>query len=261
MSCWAQPAAFLGNMGRITAAAAAGGVAALRRRCCCSFFAAKPATTFQAFSCHCAAAADCLAVFPTLLCRIRTICLVNKRLRELCLSLPLLGSLVVDIGGARALPRTVALRQFLAAHAAHIRELDLHIGSPHGLPAAQQMVLSAAVAGCMVACAAAGALQQLNVSAATHPYSTSWLPQLTALRKLRLGNPQRPLQLPEGVSRLMALQDAELAGAPVELEGGLPPSLTSLFLQDPVSTEMPRQVGCCRRGLCAAADSVVAIAM
>ncbi|KAL4428075.1 hypothetical protein ABPG75_002164 [Micractinium tetrahymenae] len=170
--------------------------------------------------------------------RFRHAALVCKRWRELCLSPVLLHCVVVRAVSA-PLPRYRALLSFLAAHAQHVRQLELRSYSH-----TDEEAVAAAVTSCLAACGTAGALQDLQVGLWTPQSSTdSWLPSLTSLRRLRLGTVARPLQLPHGISRLQALRDAELTGCPLELGYvRLPPSLTGLCLRDMASTALPHQL-------------------
>ena len=179
--------------------------------------------------------------------------LVSKRFRALCLAPQLLRSLDVTIGGGAGsvLPRTAALLQFLAAHAAHVRELDIEIhplssGGADLLSDSQLQEAGENVAGALMECAA-GALCSLLVGPETPLAGTAWLPALRHLQELYVGDADQPLFLPAASSQLTALAHADLLGSPLVLEGPLPPSLTRLSVQDEASAELPgqvRQAGC-----------------
>lgn len=166
-----------------------------------------------------------------------------KRFRALCLTPSLLTSISVR-AGADPLPRYRALLTFLAAHATAVHHLELRSYSQ-----TNEEAVAAAVTSCLAACGAAGRLEELTVGLWTPQGSVeTWLPQLTSLRRLRLGTVARPLHLPPGVSRLEALLDAELTGCPLHLgHARLPPALTKLVLRDMASTQLPHQVGALRR--------------
>ena len=197
----------------------------------------------------CVHVCGCHPALPTP--RFRSVALVSKRFRALCLAPQLLHSLDVSVGGSAdsVLQRSAALLQLLTAHAAHVEELVLDIEpvADEGdegagqLSDSQQQELAANVAGALTACAAAGVLQRLTVGAETLLPSLAWLPALRPLQKLQLGNDGWPLRLPAAFSRLTALADATLTGRPVALEGPLPPNLTRLHLNDTSGPELPLQ--------------------
>lgn len=187
-------------------------------------------------------------------CRLERVALVSKRFRELCLAPQLLRQLRVftnsDDGAAGMLQRTASALQFLTAHAAHVHDLEMHINDRNSsgtrvLTSSQQRQLEADVAGCLAACAAAaGALQELRIDEPTPLRSVAWLPALQQLQLLELGSPEEPLRLPAAASKLTALKMATLRGAPLVLEGRLPPGLTCLCIRGslPTCVQLPHQV-------------------
>ena len=179
--------------------------------------------------------------------RFRTVALVSKRFQAPCLAPQLLCRLDVSVPrDAAAPPRTAALPQFLAAHAAHVRELRMAArplkGGVRGLSDSQLQQLSESLAAALGACAAAPALRLLRISAGMPLSSAAWLPALQQLQQLRLGSSDRALHLPAATSGPTALRDAALVGSPLALQGALPPGLTRLHLEDAESAGMPRQV-------------------
>lgn len=180
-------------------------------------------------------------------CRFGAATLVCKRLRELCLSPQLLGSVAFYVGQpVTAVPRLRALLHFLLAHGRQVRELDVYQPPLNGLPAEQQLQEAAVWLGaCLAACSGPGSsLSRLVLSDVPQP-SLGLPPGLTALRELQLGRSKRPLRLPPGLQQLSCLTELHLVGRPIVLEHGaqLPASLLQLCLADRRSEQLPRQVG------------------
>lgn len=123
-----------------------------------------------------------------------------------------------------------ALLGFLTAHGEHIHDLELFFF------AGGDLELSALVISCLGACgSAATGLQRLSLRVwDTELENTAWLLGLTALQTLELSCNNHKLSLPTGMSRLTALTDAKLKGAPhpPEAAASLPSSLTRLCLDD-----------------------------
>lgn len=195
--------------------------------------------------------------------------LVSKRLRDACLAPQLLRSLRVHVDGHSddTLAAATAALQFLVAHASHVHHLDLTIHDidcegDGVLDEAEEREMHAAVAGCLAACATAGALRSLRVGGHTPLHGMAWLPALRQLRTLELGEEDAHLCLPAAASRLTALREARLTCRWLPLEGRLPPGLTRLYLQEGWDTaELPAQASarrtgrggcCCWRACCTA---------
>jgi hypothetical protein len=143
-------------------------------------------------------------------------------------------------------PRLHALLGLLAGHGSHVWSLDIlaiMVSAERTLDDRSSEV-AGLVAQCLQACCAAGgSLRQLRVSRWTPISDASCVAQLTRLTALTLGCYAQLLQLPAALSQLTALQEAELVGGPLMLEGPcLPTSLTSLAIYDPVATAMPSQL-------------------
>ncbi|KAL4448515.1 hypothetical protein ABPG75_005734 [Micractinium tetrahymenae] len=177
--------------------------------------------------------------------RFKSVSLVCKRLHAPCLATQLLRSLnvVIDLGDSNErIARAYALVAFLAAHARHVRTLQLRIiPAEHAGDARSQV--EAAVAGCLAACGAASALEQLFVSEETPPgRGAIFLPALTRLQKLQFGGLDTALHLAPSISRLQRLEEASLSGSPIRLPSTLPASITRLCLSDGVSKHLPRQL-------------------
>lgn len=129
--------------------------------------------------------------------RLQHVARVNKRLSGLCLAPQLLRSLQVtisDADGSKVVQRLEALLAFLAAHARHVRSLELDVHLPASASTEQDSEAAALVTACLTACAAAGgALEALYVSPDTPLGTTAWLTKLSNLQALeRLG--ERPVQ-------------------------------------------------------------------
>ena len=181
-----------------------------------------------------------------LICRFKNVSLVSKRFRDLCRAPVLLRWLVVDISGARLLPRSRALLAFLTLHAQHVRVLSLGIHPPQIADAPTIAELGALVVGCLSACAAIGRLERLTLLGDTPLGSIAWLPALHRLQYLCLGGQGRTLQLPSGFSRLTELKHLEALGSVVRFDApaNLPPFLTFLLLMGNTGTLLPQQVRC-----------------
>lgn len=177
-------------------------------------------------------------------CRFGTAALVCKRLRALCMSPQLLGTVSFDARQpVTAMPRLQALLRFLLAHGQHVRELVAFEVSLDGLPEAQQQEAAALLPACMTACGGpASRLNSLILADVPLP-SLDWLPGLAALRELQMGCEHRVLRLPPGLHHLSCLTRLSLSGSTVELESGapLPTSLLQLNLIDEHSESLPSQ--------------------
>lgn len=171
-------------------------------------------------------------------------CLACKRLRQLCLAPELLRSIQLAAWGPDALPRAQSLQRFLERHARHVRHLTLHLQLqdpqeelPFAIGPEPLGELDAAVACCLVACAAASSsgagLEELVLAHATDMSLTDaeqWLPRLTRLQVLWMGRETEALALPAHLSRLTALRELGLRAMafPSYDEVRLPTSLTRL---------------------------------
>lgn len=206
--------------------------------------------------------------------------LVCKRFRRLCLAPELLRTAQLGAEGEAALARCHSLQHFLAQHARHVRSLTLHLklssrseGAAAPAEPEQQAQLGAAVAGCLAACIAATpssssmGLQELVLSAATPvAYVEHWLPHLTCLRVLWLGQETETLRLPADMSSLTALRELGLRGRVVSCAGNLclPALLTRLHVTGRLGDEVLRsQVGnhsCAGLLACAAVPAMLSAA-
>lgn len=178
------------------------------------------------------------------------VALVCKRLLGLTRSPELLADCCIGIIGSDTdvLPRLRAAVTFLCTHGQHIRRLELCAEPTAGAayPPRSAKELEALVASCLAAISAAGGrLGTLVVGEQTPVVCTAWLPALTALAELDMGNRQYQLQLPNGISRLSCLRLVHLRGSMLHLPAdGLPPSLTELGLQGSSTAELSgAQVG------------------
>jgi len=187
---------------------------------------------------------------PTL-CRLKSVALVCRRLRALCLHPDLIRSITASIAGPRVLPRLRSLLAFLEAHAHSVHRLSLDVSAgdaPEGPLHSQQQSdeLAELAAGCLAAIAAGRAVEFLSTSETTPLASAAWLlePGLCQLKYLDMGSPLHPLALPD-LSSLVSLQMLGLTGSSVQLApqagSALPPSVTCLKLRDLQSTELPHQ--------------------
>lgn len=83
---------------------------------------------------------------------------VNKRLSGLCLAPQLLRPLqiaIYDDNGTVVVQRLQSLLPFLAAHARHVRSLELDVKVPADASTEQHSEAAALVTGVLIACAAA----------------------------------------------------------------------------------------------------------
>ncbi|KAL4421253.1 hypothetical protein ABPG75_010544 [Micractinium tetrahymenae] len=174
--------------------------------------------------------------------RFLNVALTCKRLRDACLSPPLLHSIsLVDYGGTSdgsIVRRLHSLLGFLAQHAAHVRSLELHFLSR----AKRQGALAALALACLATCAGHGMLEVLKVWTRAPLPSLEALTGFTRLRSLTLLTAGQPLRLPAAVSRLTALIDLKVEAASLRAGGPLPPSITRLSLANLQSTQLPCQI-------------------
>lgn len=175
-------------------------------------------------------------------CRLSSVSLACKQLRELCLAPARLRFLDVHISGEQTVARTEALLRFLVRHGAHVQTLTLDIAVPlleEGFSSGAEEVASL-VSACLAACAAAaaaqrgGSLRALRIEPHTPLHTASCLPLLTALEQLSmLGHSSLDLRLGSSWRQLTALQGAELSGR-LLCEGSgpaLPSSLEFLCIE------------------------------
>ena len=184
-------------------------------------------------------------------CRLRWVCAVSRRFRDLCCDPELLRDLQVHISSERVVERARSLLQFLLSHARHLWRLVLTIKEDSAqLDGAGVADMQLSVVMCLAVCGATGTLEELLISEDTPLRSLAWLPGLRRLRKLQLGSEVHALRLPDGLSRLTSLKEASVAGSCLlGLVGGDPPtlqlpsSLTKLSLTHAYIDGLPEQVG------------------
>ncbi|KAL4452185.1 hypothetical protein ABPG75_007847 [Micractinium tetrahymenae] len=194
----------------------------------------------------------CLA-FLTPRERFNVAALVCKRFRQLCLAPELLRCVQLAVVGERAVPRCRGLLAFLLAHAQHVRRLTLHACISEARPEeapdgelgdpALRLELQGVLQQCCAALGAAGAAEEVILSAATPVADAAWLASLPRLRLLWVGTDDAPLELPAGFSRLR-LREVGLRGRTVRLaDPCLPPGVTRLHLAGSGAAEMlPQQL-------------------
>lgn len=198
--------------------------------------------------------------------------LVCKRFRQLCLDPELLRIVQLAAVGERAVPRCRALLAFLQAHARHVRRLTVHACVSEARPSeapeeqlgdpALRQELAQVLQQCWDVLGAAGAAQEVVLSAATPVANTAWLAGLASLRLLWVGTDDAALELPAGFSELR-LREVGLRGSTVRLsDPRLSPTLERLHLagsgaagmlaeqvgRGPLGTTAPRaraQSSCC----------------
>lgn len=187
-------------------------------------------------------------------CSFKVVALVCKRFSQLCLAPELLRCVQLAAVGERAVPRCRSLLAFLQTHARHVRRLTLHACISEARPqeAAEEELgdpalrqeLREVLQQCYAALGAAGAAEEVILSAATPVADAAWLASLATLRLLWVGTDEAVLELPAGLSRLQ-LAEAGLRGSTVRLaDPSLPPSLTRLHLAGSGAADMlPEQVG------------------
>lgn len=145
--------------------------------------------------------------------------LVCKRFAALCEEPQLLQIIRFRFGsGVDDAPRLAALSRFLAACAAHVRQL--HIIQQPAVPDDEDRLTWFDIRG------AEPAPEALALALAP---CMAALPAMTALRRLELRCSQFALRLPS-MSHLTGLTQAQLVGSQLRLEGALPRSLVHLHL-------------------------------
>lgn len=136
-----------------------------------------------------------------------------------------------------------SLTAWLARHGRHVRQLEC------SFPKGDGPEYPAAIEACLVAAGLAGGLQTLSISGFLP--STEWLAAMRSLRELHTTRLAGPLRLCPAINTLTTLCRLRLDTPSLELTAGarLPPSVTSLHLDEYHSEAMPELVSTGRWGV------------